>query len=296
MMFSYLKNKIRNKNELACTSIYLLSVMLLVFFWGCSKNNIPVKTIKIAGSSTMIFVATKAAEKFMEIHPDIKITISPGGSGVGVKSVGNGLVDIGMVSRNISEEERSHFPKVLFKEFLIGKDAVACVVSSEIYETGLEALSKKQLRQIYSGEITNWREVGGPDKEILCIDKESHRGARRVFMAYVFDDEKAQALGADLIVGSNNETQTKVALSDTAIAMVSYAWINADVKGLGIKVGKKIIRPSIENIMNGTYPISRNLSLVTNGMPVGKVNDYINFIFSSEGQKIVEEFGFVPIR
>ncbi len=268
-----------------------------MFFCGCGKDITDKKTtIRIAGSSTIIPLATKAAEQFIYIHPSIDITVSPGGSGVGVKSAGNSLVDIGMVSREISEEERENLPKAHFELYLIGRDAVACVISSEIYEAGLHALSREQLQGIYSGEINNWKEVGGPDKEILCIDKESHRGARQVFMTYVFGDKEAQARGADLVVGSNNETQTKVALSDAAIAMVSFAWINADVKGIGVRMGEEIIQPSVENTKNSLYPISRNLFFVTNGKPSGVVKDYIDFVLSPQGQKIVEENGFISIQ
>jgi phosphate transport system substrate-binding protein len=285
------------KKDFKFLLFYIPGVLLLVFFCGCEKELTDKKTtIRIAGSSTIIPVATKAAEQFIHIHPNIDITVSPGGSGVGVKSAGNRLVDIGMVARDISEEERENFPKAHFELYLIGRDAVACVISSEIYEAGLHALSREQLQDIYSGEINNWKEVGGPDKEILCIDKEFHRGARQVFMTYVFGDKEAQAKGTDLVVGDNNETQTKVALSDAAITMVSFAWINADVRGLGIRVGEEIIQPTVENTQNGLYPISRNLFFITNGTPSGIVKDYIDFVLGPQGQKIVEESGFISIQ
>lgn len=253
-------------------------------------------TVKIAGSTTVLPVAAKAAEKFMASHPDVHITVNPGGSGVGVKSVGNGLVDIGMISRNISEAEIKNFSKIDFNLHVIGRDAVACVISSEIYHAGVKTLSREQTQKIYTGEIDNWKEVGGPDKNIFVIDKESHRGTRHVFMAYIFGDKMAHARGADLISGSNNEEQTKVALSDTAIGMLSNAWINEDVKGVGIKVNGEVIQPSIANIKNGSYPISRNLSLITNGKPSGYVREFIQYILSPDGQKIVEESGYVGIK
>ncbi len=253
-------------------------------------------TIKVAGSTTVLPVVTKAAEKFMAAHSNVRITVNPGGSGVGIKSVGNGLVDIGMASRHISDEEIKNFPNIDFKIHIIGRDAVACVVSSEIYDAGVKILSKEQIKKIYSGEIDNWKTVGGPDKKIFVIDKEAHRGTRHVFMAYIFGDEKAKAKGADLIAGSNNEEQTKIALSDSAIGMLSHAWISDDVKGVGIEVEGKIIEPTLENIRNGTYPISRNLNLITNGEPSGFVKEFINYILSPQGQKIVEESGYVPIK
>lgn len=252
--------------------------------------------IRIAGSTTVLPIATRAAEKFMAAHPGVRITVNPGGSGVGVKSIGNGLVDIGMASRHITDEEKRNFSRVDFRVHVIGRDAVACVISSEIYNAGVRSLTGKEIRKIYSGEIDNWKEVGGPDKKIFVIDKELHRGTRHVFMAYVFGDEKARASGADLISGSNNEEQTKVALSDTAIGMLSRAWINKDVRGVGIRVKGKIIEPTLENIKNGVYPISRDLNLVTNGEPSGTAKAFIDYILSPEGQKIVERSGFVTVR
>ncbi|MGR3218443.1 MAG: phosphate ABC transporter substrate-binding protein [Candidatus Anammoxibacter sp.] len=253
-------------------------------------------TIKLAGSTTVLPVVAKASERFTAIHPDVRITVNPGGSGVGVKSVGNGLVDIGMASRSIDDAEIKNFQNVDFNVHVIGKDAVACVISSEIYDAGVRTLSKEQIRNIYSGKIDNWKDVGGPDKEIFCIDKERHRGTRHVFMAYVFGDKTAKAPGADLVSGSNNEEQTKIALSDTAIGMLSVAWINNDVKGIGINVEGEIIEPTIGNIRNGTYPISRDLNLITNGEPEGLVKEFINYILKPEGQKIVEESGYVAIK
>ncbi|MFQ5709943.1 MAG: phosphate ABC transporter substrate-binding protein [bacterium] len=273
-----------------------LGMAVLYMFSSCSNKSSERRTVKIAGSTTVLPVVSKAAEPFMAAHPGVKITVNPGGSGVGVKSVGSGLVDIGMVSREISEEETRNFPGVHFTVQAIGRDAVACVVSSEIYDSGVKTLSKKQIRKIYTGEIDNWKEVGGPDKSILAIDKEAHRGTRHVFMAYVFGDKKARAPGADLVSGSNNEEQTKIALSDAAIGMLSNAWINADVKGVGIDVAGKIIQPTIENIKNGSYPISRDLNLVTNGEPTGIVKAFIEYILSPAGQRIVEASGYVPVE
>ncbi len=252
--------------------------------------------IRVAGSTTVLPVAAKAAEEFMALHPGVRITVNPGGSGVGVKSVGRGLADIGMVSREITEKERGYFSGVDFRVLVFARDAVACVVSSEVYDNGVKSLSKEQIRAIYSGDITNWKDVGGPDREILVIDKEAHRGTRHVFMGYVFGDRLAAAHGARIISGSNNEEQTRVAMSGSAIGMLSVAWTNDDVKGLGIREGGRVIEPTIENIRNGAYPISRALTFVTNGPPRGAVKDFLDFVMSPAGTRIIRESGYVPAR
>ena len=115
-------------------------------------------------------------------------------------------------------------------------------------------------------------------------------------MEYVFGNKNARAPGASLVSGSNNEEQTKIALSDTAIGMLSFAWINDDVKGVGIIDNENTIDPVIDNIKNGLYPISRTLQLVTNGVPDGVVDEYIDYILGTEGQKVVEECGYVSTK
>ena len=129
------------------------------------------------------------------------------------------------------------------------------------------------------------------------IDKEQSRGTRHVFMEAVLGDKTANAAGADLVLGSNNEEQTALTQSDAAIGMLSYAWINADVKALGIIMpDRQIIYPTPENIANDTFPITRTLLLITNGQPQGAVKEFIEFVLSKEGQKIVEEAGYVAIQ
>ena len=137
--------------------------------------------------------------------------------------------------------------------------------------------------------------MGGPDRKVLCIDKESHRGTRHVFMEFLFGDPRARAAGADIITGSNNEELTKISLSDSAIGILSVAWVNKKVKQVYLRVDGKLLVPSDENIKNGTYPLLRNLNFLTRGKPKGTVEKFIQFVLNSEGQKIVEESGYVPI-
>jgi len=269
--------------------------LFLSLIIGCFNQANNENLIRVAGSSTVLPIATKAAEKFRESYSRVKIIVSPGGSGVGVRSLGNGLIEVGMVSRDLTEEERGHFPAVKFQSHVIGRDAVAIVVSSEIYDAGVTELSREDIKRIFAGVIKNWKEVGGPDREIFCIDKERHRGTRHVFMKYFFNNPKALAKGADIVSGSNNEELTKITLSDSAIGMLSAAWANQDVKEIGLKVNGKVIFPSRENIRNGVYPISRDLIFLTKGEPQGMVKEFIGFLLSQQGQKIVGESGYVSI-
>ncbi len=277
----------------------LLFILLFAYFsaTSCSRGEGEIqRSIKVAGSTTVLPAVSRAAEVFMKAHPNVTITINLGGSGVGVTSVAKGLADIGMISRDITQDEKKNFRDADFRIHPIWKDSVACVVSSEIYNAGIKSLSPERIRKIYLGEIKNWKEIGGTDKDILVVDKESHRGTRHVFMGYIFGDENAKAPGADIITGSNNEEQSKIGQSDSAIGMLSHAWINKDVVGVGIEVDGKVIEPTIWNIKNGAYPIARDLLLITRGEPSGAVREFIDFIMSPEGQKIVEENGYVSIK
>ncbi|MBI5183189.1 MAG: extracellular solute-binding protein [Nitrospinae bacterium] len=274
----------------------LISLLIGLFLISaCKRRTEEKKVINIVGSTTILPVATKGAEEFKKIHPRVDILISGGGSGVGVRYMATNMADIGMVSRHISKEEKENFPDVDFNVIPIGRDAVTCVISSEIYNAGVKILSLNDIRSIYSGEVTNWQGIGGPDKDILVIDKESHRGTRHVFMEVIFGDPMAIAKGAKIVTGSNNEEQTAIAQSDCAIGMLSNAWMNEDVKGVGIKMEDgNIIEPTLENVKKGTYPIARDLTFVTNGKPTGIVKEFIDFMVGPEGQKIVSE-EYVPI-
>jgi len=239
-------------------------------------------------------VVSRAAEKFAEERA-VVITVNAGGSGVGVNSVGSFRADIGMISRPISDKERMRFAAQKLQVHTIGRDAVACAISSEIYHAGVKALSKSQIRDIYLGVIRNWKEVGGPDRRIVVIDKEQHRGTRHVFMKYIFGDETARAPGVRLVTGSNNEEQTKIAQSDSAIGLLSVAWLNDQVVGVALIDADQTIEPTLDNVQSGKYPISRDLSLVTRGAPKGLAKMFLEYIVGHEGQRIVEDSGYVPI-
>ena len=276
---------------------FLIGVGVCVL-WALATSGFAVTlhTIKVAGSSTVLPIVTLAAEAFMHRHPEIRITVNAGGSGVGVQGVGTGRIDIGMTSRVMSPEEMRRYRQTGLTVHVVGRDAVACVVSSEIYDSGVRVLTREQIRDIYLGRIINWKQVGGPDRPIVVIDKERHRGTRHVFMQFVFNDPAARTPGSRLVTGSNNEEQAKIAQSNAAIGMLSLGWINRDVVGLDIRVEDRVIRPTLNNVRNGSFPISRNLNLITTGEPRGAVKTFIEFLLSTEGQSIVERMGYIPVR
>jgi len=250
----------------------------------------------VAGSTTVLPIISKAAEQFSQAT-GISVIVNAGGSGVGINQLAGGKIAIGMISRNITEKEKTLYPDATLITHTIGKDAVVPVVSSEIYDAGITTLTLKQIGQIYLGEINNWKQLGGPDKDILVVDKEASRGTRHVFMQAILGDKEALAPGADLVLGANNEEQTAISQSDSAIGMLSHAWINNEVKGLAISLANgQHIEPNLQTIRNGSFPITRNLLLVTNGAPAGHSKELIDFILSAQGQKIVTESGYVSLQ
>ena len=260
--------------------------------FACTQQD----NVSVAGSTTVLPVVSKAADQYT-VLTGTQVIVNSGGSGVGINQLGSGKIAIGMISRDITDTEINQYPDIHFTTHRIGKDAVVPVVSSEVYQAGISALTLKEIGRIYLGEIRNWKQLGGPDKEILVVDKEPSRGTRHVFMQAVLGDKEAMAPGADLVLGANNEEQTAIAQSTAAIGMLSHAWLNEDVKGLAIIIEDgRLIEPRLDNIINGSFPITRDLLLVTNGNPTGNIKAFIDFILSEQGQKIVTGSGYVSVR
>jgi phosphate transport system substrate-binding protein len=241
-------------------------------------------------------VVIKAAEVFMQRYPQVTVAISAGGSGVGISTVAKGVVDIGMISRDISETERRDYPEVDFFLTPFARDAVVPVVSSEVYESGITYLSLAQIRDIYTGRLKNWKDLGGPDRKIIVVDKEPDRGTRHVFAQAVFGNEYAEVTQDSIVTGPNDDMQMAVATSDAAIGFLSHAWTNDNVKGLGIEAEGDIVYPTITNIRAGHFPISRNLSFVTDGPPKGRVKEFIDFVLGPDGHKIITDENLIPLK
>jgi len=279
----------------------VLCVFLLIGFvvggmGGTEAGAADGPVLRIAGSTTVLPIVSRAAERFKADSPSLKITVNAGGSGVGIQGAGTGRVDIGLASREVTSREHQRYASRKLQSIVIGRDAVACVVSSEVFHGGVQSLTRQQISDIYLGKITNWKQVGGPDRLIVVIDKERHRGTRHVFMEFLFGNPQAKAPGARLVTGSNNEEQAKIAQSDAAIGMLSIAWINDDVVGIGIRDKEGLIQPTLDNVRNGRFPISRNLNLILAGDPQGVAKQFIDFLLGPEGQKIVQDSGYIPIH
>lgn len=271
-----------------------LSFSAMVMLGGCGGGP-TTDTVSISGSTTVLPAISRAADDYT-MQKDVKIIVNAGGSGGGFKQLAEGQTDIGMMSRDITADEYDAFPDHIFTSVIIGRDAVAPVVSSEIYEAGVTALSFTQITDIYMGRVDNWSDVGGPDRPIFVIDKAAGSGTRQVFAKIVFGDKTALAAGADLVIGSNNEEQTAISQSDSAIGMLSFAWINDDVRAVAVTTPNGHVDANIENVNSGAFPITRDLVIVIREDVSDATTQFVNFVLSPEGQKHVSDSGYLPVN
>lgn len=253
------------------------------------------EAVNVSGSSTVLPAVSLAAETFTS-ETGTSVIVNAGGSGSGFNQLAEGQTDIGMMSRDITESEFAKFPDIEFISIAIGRDAVVPTISSEIYEAGVTALSLSQIADIYAGRVDNWSSFGGPNRAIFAVDKEASRGTRQIFMGVVMGNPKAKAPGADLVTGSNNEEQTALTQSDAAIGMLSFAWLNQDVRGLSVIMPDgRMIEPSLDNISNGSFPFVRDLTVVTRETLEPAAQDFVDYLLGPEGQKAVETSGYIKV-
>ena len=266
--------------------------LLCALALAVSMHALPVQAatnITVNGSTTVLPIMQTMVETYMKKHPDVAITISGGGSGNGIKALLDKSTDIAMSSRELKEselalaKERGLAPKPL----AIAVDAVLPIAHPENPVTGL---TRVELQAIYSGNIRNWKEVGGPDKTIVVVSRDTSSGTYEAWNELIMGKEKV-APSALLSASSGAMLQT-VAKNKLAIGYDSYGYLNPSVKALKVNG----IEGKPETAANGTYPVSRKLWIVTAGEPQGAAAAFIEFIMSAEGQAIVAKSGAVPVK
>lgn len=256
--------------------------------------------LKLQGSTTVNPICAEAAEVLLK-EQNLACTVDPqGGSAGGLSALGDGLVDIAMTSKPMSDKEKARYPSLTFVETAIGLDAVAIVVSRPVFDGGMTSITREQLRDLFEGKVTRWSEIGGPDLAVFVYDKEPGRGTREVFDHFVYGKEPPPLVSFRNYaqVGGNEETRTKVAAHGSAVSQLSASWVEAE-KGLGA-LGVKLadgreVRPGEATIRDGSYPMTRRLNLVTRGAPEGGARVFIDFILSPKGQDLVKKHGYLPI-
>jgi phosphate transport system substrate-binding protein len=230
-------------------------------------------TINVAGSTSVQPLAEELAQAFMAKNKGVKVFIQGGGSGAGIKSAMNGTADIGASSRELKPEEQS------LVETVIAKDGIAIVVNKA---NSIRNLNKKQLQKIYTGEYTNWKEVGGPDMKIVVVNREAGSGTRGAFEELVL--EKLTNTSNCLVQASTGAVQQTVAVTKESIGYISLGSYDPhSVKALTIDN----VECTEANILAKKYIIQRPFLMLTKSAPTGVVKAFLDFILSKEGQKIV---------
>jgi len=241
-------------------------------------------TVKVSGGTAHIPVMKEAAKQIMTAHPDIQITIAGGGSGVGIKQAGEGLVDIGNSGRKPTDDEIARYGLKLYQWAI---DGVAVVVNPQ---NKTRALTGTQLIDIFAGKIDHWKAVGGEDRKISLYTRDEASGTREVFWEKGL--KKGEVSSKANVVVSNGAMKTAIAQDPAGIGYVSVGHIDPTVAAVAVDG----VAPTHETIASGKYSIARGLYSNTKGEPAGLTKKFIEFLYTADGQKIISANGFIPVK
>jgi phosphate transport system substrate-binding protein len=251
------------------------------------------KPVTVKGSDTMVILVQRWAEEYMKQNPGMPVQVTGGGSGTGFAALVNGTTDIATASRAIKESEVQQVQarhKVAPQEIAVAKDGVTFYVHES---NPITALTQEQLKGIYLGDIANWKDVGGEDAPIVVYSRENSSGTYVFVKEHVLenDDYTERALtlpGTAAVVNAVSKEKNGIGYGGAAFAR--------GIKELKVKVGADEIAPSAANIQSGKYPLARNLFFYVRGEPSGAVKQFIDFALSPEGQQVVTQVGYFPVK
>jgi len=247
-------------------------------------------TVSVSGSTTVLPLAEACAEAFNSQSSDYQVLVTGGGTGAGITAVAEGRSDIAMASREVTADENKKYGDK-FEQNEIGYDGVCIAVSKQIYDAGVTDLTTNQVKEIYAGNITNWNQVGGPDKPIYVIAREQGSGTRDTFNELIMGSTTAETKENTVAQGSA-EVKTAIAGSDKAIGYLGFSYIQ---EGVIKPIALNGVLPTIQSIKDGSYLLNRHLYLYTFGDPKPGARVFIDFTKSSAGQNIAQENGFIPL-
>jgi len=257
--------------------------------------------IQNKGSDTMVNLALAWAEAYGQIHPEVEVAVTGGGSGTGIAALINGTVDMANASRAIKDEERAQAEANGIEpvEHVVALDAIAVVVHPS---NPVDGLTIPELAAIFSGKITNWREVGGEDRPIVLLSRESNSGTHVFFLEEVVrqgrTDDKTLFSPDTLLMPSSEGISAEVRQNPNAIGYDGLGYVTPDQKVLAVAPaeGQPYVLPAVDTVKDGSYPIARDLYVYTIGQPQGAILAYLDWIMGPEGQAIVKKLGFVPLQ
>lgn len=285
----------------------ILFLLFSFLFVSCGSSSTdttsdsPAQYIENKGSDTIVNLALAWAETYQAEHADVRISVTGGGSGTGIAALINGTVDIANASRKIKDEEiaEAQSKGVEPLEHIIARDAIAVIVNQE---NPVSELTLQQISDIYSGKITNWSEVGGEDRPIVKLSRETNSGTHVYFLETVLrlgnKEDKTLFSTDTLLLPSSEGIISEVRSNPNAIGYDGLGYVPEDLKMIAIaeEAGGAYVLPAITTVNDKTYPIARDLYMYTDGEPTGVVKDYLDWMLSAEAQEIVTELGFVPVK
>jgi phosphate transport system substrate-binding protein len=263
----------------------LLSVVFLCSLFGLSYA----EDLRIDGSTTVLPIAQKGAEVFMKKNPDIKVFVSGSGSGTGIKALMDGTTNIATSSREAKDKEVASGKEkgVTLTGHKVALDGIVPVVHPSMK---MNDITTEQLRDIYNGKIKSWKELGGPNRPISVVSRDTSSGTYEVWEEKILKGDKVRPDA--LLVASNGQAVQTVAQNKFAIGYIGIGYIDKSTKVLKVN-GKTATATSVRD---GSWPIARPLFMYTNGKPSGLIAKFIDFMLSKEGQKIVNEVKYVSIK
>ena len=289
-------------------------VALIVLGLGCGRGTGKTQTggtpgkgaklagnIEIKGSDTMVNLGQAWAEEYMKKNPSANVSVTGGGSGTGIAALINKTTDIAESSRAIKQAEIEQAKKngVEPKQYDVARDGIVVVVHPS---NPISSLTIDQLADIFSGKVTDWKDVNGTPGGIVVLSRELNSGTYVYFKERVLNkgDEKGpvEYTQKALMLTSSQAIADEVAQNPLAIGYYGMGYVSSKQKALGVSASSdsEPVQPTKDNVLSGKYPISRLLYIYTNGEPNGVVKDFISFTLSGEGQKVVEASGFVPLK
>lgn len=267
-------------------------LFLTIFALAFAATDIQAQRIK--GSDTVLPIAQQTAERFMTLNPNARVTVTGGGSGVGISALLDETTDIAMASRGIkfSEKMKAKAAGEELEEIPVAYDALAVVVHPS---NPVKQLTRRQLEDIFRGKITNWKQVGGDDRKIVVYSRETSSGTYEFFKESVLKNKNY--MSSSLSMPATGAIIQSVSQTRGAIGYVGLAYVSPRIKTLAVSYDDKhFAAPTLENAINKTYPIVRPLYYYYNKKSAGLVDPLLQFVLSPAGQEIIKKSGYIPIN
>jgi phosphate transport system substrate-binding protein len=278
------------------SSRFLLAAGVLAFLLPNARTL--AEDYKMQGSPVVAHVMVAAAPALRQQGIDIKVAVE-GSSTVAAAMMGAEQVDFALMMRPLNAEDRARFPNRNMQEFRIGMQAVALIVHKDVWDSGVRSLTKAQIKDIYEGKITNWKEVGGLNLPIRFFNSERARGLWEIFAMWLYGETRKAPLGKFPITVDGEDARNTVQFTAGGMGMAQINWIDGkQVFGLSVvDEGEKAgVAPTVANVASGKYPLARGAFVTVGDRPVGDIKKVIDFLLGPEGQDIVGKSDLIPLK